>query len=409
MAGEEDGEAWAQADMSAMRRRLLSLIHRHYLEAISRLPAADLRATLARGLLVAGHCYGPLHPVHNIILSSIWYAASFPLRDADRIDAHMISNDGIVRACHRSLDGLVASLRHFCPQLSTGDALWNLMSAQADLSAAVALANRTSRSSAQRAMGLQAHGAFQVAANAALHPNPAAFVLFSSSVLPTVERDTVLFLRTTHMLSPMDIRRLEKSLVPNFPNDLLQPSLVTSPGVLEWHCASTHCNPRNSLLFILCDLLKIERLDNCYHINFFAHRQESGSVLGTRLLFFTEALVPAIDDSSIRLCVIVDPLREIGSCFACETNKKKIVHPTYYEYLGGRDFQVDDVDNGDFPNPLDVDYIFFDAERDIVFANHLDDIISCDKGGSTDVLETARPCSDVDICILTGRFDDASL
>jgi hypothetical protein len=104
------------------------------------------------------------------------------------------------------------------------------------------------------------------------------------------------------------------------------------------------------------------------------------------------------------------PFVTIGSCFACETNKKKIVHPTYDEYLGGRDFQVDDVHNdGDFPNPLDVDYIFFDAERDSVFAKHLDDIATCDKGGSTDVLGTARPYYDVDIGILTGRFDDLSL
>ena len=160
MAGKEDDEAWAEADMRAIRRTLLSIIHRHYLEAISRLPAADLRATLARGLLVAGHCYGPLHPVHNILLNSIWYAAAFPLCATDRINVDVISNHGIVLACHRSLDGLVASLRRFCPHLSTGDALWNLMSADADLSAAAALANRTSRSSAQRAMRPQAHDAF---------------------------------------------------------------------------------------------------------------------------------------------------------------------------------------------------------------------------------------------------------
>jgi hypothetical protein len=35
-------------------------------------------------------------------------------------------------------------------------------------------------------------------------------------------------------------------------------------------------------------------------------------VLGAPLLFFTEALVPAFDDSSIHLCVVVDPLTEIG-------------------------------------------------------------------------------------------------
>jgi hypothetical protein len=336
-AGEAtEEEAWAQVDMSAMRRSLLSLIHRYYLEAISRLPAADLRATLARGLLVAGHCYGPLHPVHNILLNSIWYAAAFPLRDADQIAVDMISNDGVVRACHRSLDGLVASLRLFCPHLSTGDALWNLMSADADLPAAVALANRTSRSSAQRAMESQAHGAFQAVAKAARHPNPAAFGLFSSSVLPAVKRDIVLFLRTTHMLSPMDVERLAKSLVPGLPNDLLQPPLVLRPGVLDVIASHRKLfkdteeavlkvvtvalrkyalqSEQQFVLHSVCgvNLLKKERLDNCYHINFFAHRQESGSVLGAPRLFFTEALVPALDDTSIRLCVVVDPLREIG-------------------------------------------------------------------------------------------------
>jgi hypothetical protein len=337
MAGEgEEDEGWAQMDMSAMRRSLLRLIHRYYLEVISRLPAADLRATLARGLLVAGHCYGPLHPVHNILLKSIWYAAAFPLRAADRIDADMISNDGIVRACRRSLDGLVASLRHFCPHLSAGDALWNLMSAAADLSAAVALANRTSRSSAQRAMEPQAHDSFQAASKAARHPNPAAFARFSSSFLPTVQRELGQFLLVTHMLSPMDIERITKSLVPDSPNDLLQPPLVISPGVLDVITSHRKLfkDTREAVLKVVAvalrkyalqsgeqfvlhsvcgvNLLKKERLDNCYHINFFAHRQESGSVLGAPLLFFTEALVPAFDDSSIRLCVVVDPLKEIG-------------------------------------------------------------------------------------------------
>lgn len=48
------------------------------------------------------------------------------------------------------------------------------------------------------------------------------------------------------------------------------------------------------------------------------------------------------------------------------------MHPTYDEYLGGREFQLDEVNYGsDFPNPLDVDYIFFDAGRDRTFANYL--------------------------------------
>jgi hypothetical protein len=211
------------------------------------------------------------------------------------------------------------------------------MSAAADLSAAVALANRTSRSSAQRAMEPQAHDSFQAAAKAARHPNPAAFGRFSSSFLPTVQRELVLFLRVTHVLSPMDIERLTKSLVPaDSPNDILQPPLMISPGVLDVitshrklfkdtqeavlkvvTVALRKYTLQSGELFVLhsvcgVNLLKKERLDNCYHINFFAHRQESGSVLGAPLLFFTETLVPAFDDSSIRLCVVVDPLTEIG-------------------------------------------------------------------------------------------------
>ena len=63
----------------------------------------------------------------------------------------------------------------------------------------------------------------------------------------------------------------------------------------------------------------------------------------------------------------------LGCCFACEINRKKIVHPLYDQYLGGgREIQEDKVDHGsDFPGPLDVDYIFFDADRDRAFASYL--------------------------------------
>lgn len=48
------------------------------------------------------------------------------------------------------------------------------------------------------------------------------------------------------------------------------------------------------------------------------------------------------------------------------------MHPSHDEYLGRREYQEDEVDYGsDFPTPLDVDYIFFDADRDRAFANLL--------------------------------------
>ncbi|KAL6589795.1 hypothetical protein ACP70R_050231 [Stipagrostis hirtigluma subsp. patula] len=114
---EDDDEAWTQSDKRAMRRDLF-----------------------------------------NLILNSLWYAAAFPLPlpptddDDSTADDVLLSTDGIARICHRSLDGLLASLRHYCPSLSTGDALCQLMYADANLAEAVALANGTSKSSALLAM-----------------------------------------------------------------------------------------------------------------------------------------------------------------------------------------------------------------------------------------------------------------
>jgi hypothetical protein len=42
------------------------------------------------------------------------------------------------------------------------------------------------------------------------------------------------------------------------------------------------------------------------------------------------------------------------------------VHPTYDDFLGN------------FPEPVDVDYIFFDADRDCDVAKYLDDRVGCD-------------------------------
>ncbi|GJN30258.1 hypothetical protein PR202_gb18549 [Eleusine coracana subsp. coracana] len=109
-----------------LRKLLLRVIRGHYIDAISRLPADVLTTAPARGLLVAGHCYGPLRPVENIIVNSLWYAAAFPFRSDDPIDVAVITADSIARLAHRSLDGLLACLRHYCPDLSHDDALYHL-------------------------------------------------------------------------------------------------------------------------------------------------------------------------------------------------------------------------------------------------------------------------------------------
>ncbi|KAM0915283.1 hypothetical protein ACQ4PT_010947 [Festuca glaucescens] len=55
----------------SLKMALLDKIHLLYLEAISRIPKHELRSRHHRGLLKAGHCYGPCDPVTNIILNTI--------------------------------------------------------------------------------------------------------------------------------------------------------------------------------------------------------------------------------------------------------------------------------------------------------------------------------------------------
>jgi hypothetical protein len=42
------------------------------------LPASELRSCFHRSMLMASHCYGPLDPVSNIIVNTVWYDTVFP-------------------------------------------------------------------------------------------------------------------------------------------------------------------------------------------------------------------------------------------------------------------------------------------------------------------------------------------
>lgn len=59
---------------------------------------------------MAGHCYGPLDPLSNIIINSIWYHAAFPLAQdaADQLPEGILDTRLLARVESRSLDGLVS-------------------------------------------------------------------------------------------------------------------------------------------------------------------------------------------------------------------------------------------------------------------------------------------------------------
>jgi hypothetical protein len=94
-----------------LKAGLLDTIHAFYMKALARLPRAALRHLL-RGVLVAGHCYGPMDPVSNIIVHAVWYSVvAPPLRSECRCEPDILGVAALLRLEVRSLDGLIAMVR----------------------------------------------------------------------------------------------------------------------------------------------------------------------------------------------------------------------------------------------------------------------------------------------------------
>nr|CAB3469461.1 unnamed protein product [Digitaria exilis] len=116
----------------AIKRVLLATIHGFYLQALARLPTAELRSRYHQSMLEGGYCYGPLDPVSNIIVNTVWYDQSF-LSSSNQVSLDMISTKSLRRAAARSLYGLVSFLCTRYQSLSPDQALQRLLVAGADL------------------------------------------------------------------------------------------------------------------------------------------------------------------------------------------------------------------------------------------------------------------------------------
>ncbi|KAK1631923.1 hypothetical protein QYE76_006238 [Lolium multiflorum] len=116
-------------DRSTVRRVLLTTIHGYYLQALARLPKEGLRSQYHHSLLHAGHCYGPLDPVSNIIVNTIWYSRAYPL--TKKVDLEAISSKGLLRIAVRSFYGLLSFLCTRCAtdNLSPDEAMQRLQAA----------------------------------------------------------------------------------------------------------------------------------------------------------------------------------------------------------------------------------------------------------------------------------------
>ncbi|KAK1679360.1 hypothetical protein QYE76_040208 [Lolium multiflorum] len=157
-------------ERSTVRRLLLTTIHGYYLQALARLPKERLCSQYHHSLLQAGHCYGPLDPVSNIILNTVWYSRACPL--TKKVDLEAISSRGLLRIAVRSFYGLVSFLCTRCaPHLSPDEAMQRLQAAGADLR--VADPNLLDDYNNDDAMvSASVEQAYAAAAAAALHPKP---------------------------------------------------------------------------------------------------------------------------------------------------------------------------------------------------------------------------------------------
>jgi hypothetical protein len=93
----------------SLRMALLDTIRGFYLQALARLPRHELRARYHRSLLRGGYCYGPLDPVSNIIVNTIWYDVMFPA--AQQLVLDMIGPNSLTRLESRSFYGLASFLQ----------------------------------------------------------------------------------------------------------------------------------------------------------------------------------------------------------------------------------------------------------------------------------------------------------
>jgi hypothetical protein len=84
-------------------------------------------------LLHGGHCYGPLDPVSNIIVNTLWCEQVYPLKLEKKVEMEAINLKGLLRITVRSMYGLISFLCTRYPALTPGDAMRRLHQAGADL------------------------------------------------------------------------------------------------------------------------------------------------------------------------------------------------------------------------------------------------------------------------------------
>ncbi|CAM0953397.1 unnamed protein product [Alopecurus aequalis] len=344
-----------------MRRMLLTTIHGYYLQALASLPKDKLLSHYHHSLLHAGHCYGPLDPVSNILVNTIWYAHVYPLKLEKKVEIEAISTEALLRIAVRSLYGLVSFLCNRYPTLTPGQALQRLQAAGAYLQ--IAHGASLPDDGVERA--------YVAAAKAAHHPKPYQQAQFlgpsngtmsglSQLLTPQQEPDKVRpylvdYFRTVvasskreeatlniNVLAPWEYSHV-MGMIHKFWNQHTR-AVGMVKSAIEMFSKQSRV-PRYEI-HVICGVnefvdgpvpVQATPSDCCSHINFLATRT-SGT---PPELFFAEYRNGSKE--VLLCCPVAMPLpgTEQVRCFHCELTGSRIVHPAKESFLGrDREFEM---------------------------------------------------------------------
>ncbi|VAI52118.1 unnamed protein product [Triticum turgidum subsp. durum] len=397
--------------LPTLRRVLLATIHGYYLEALAWLPKDKLRGShqYFYSLLHAGHCYGPLDPVSNIIVNTLWHAQAYPLALEKKLEIEAISTRALLRIALRSLYGLISFLCTRHPTLTPGEAMQRLQLAGAYLQKAD-----------DHDGGVEEAEAYAAAANAARHPKPleqANFLGPSNSMLKGFsdlpEHNEPANVRTlfpgyfqalanckpaqemknTNVLGPWaynDVMRM----IGNFWNEH-NSAVGMAKSATEMYNKKSQAQPSYEV-HVVCGVNEYaggranptKPFDGtCLwsHINFLATQTAAGT---SPELFFAER--SNVGSEEVLLCCPVAmplPGTEQVRCLYCESRGRTIVHPTKESFLG-RDREFEKMFRGEGKRTnnemiSDSYYITFrldNLEEDRIYGDY-----SCDNGIQEDV------------------------
>lgn len=135
-----------------------------------------LVTTYHRALVNGGYCYGPFSCVTNIIVNTLWYDSTFPAME--KLEVDMICTSTFVRVESRSLRGLIKLLLTCIPEISEHDAMIYLLKNNLKVRKAIEMAGAEGWKSSWDV------SAYKAAADASFHPEPEAYVQFSTQSLP---------------------------------------------------------------------------------------------------------------------------------------------------------------------------------------------------------------------------------